>query len=243
MVWFPTPCHCLKNKYTLATICMILLCVCSVFTAGCMQGKPSQTSVQSPTPATPITSTRSLPLSLNLDPIVGSWKTSGTIYTTTIIFDVYGKTRQTFSDQPNVQFNGTWQVTGPNTYLVTQDNGQKSVWIFSPNSNIIFKQIAPQLTYSLYQGTDRTSQAVFSGVGDTIIPFTATESGMWAFTMNYTGQTNYIIWLTDDIGRRVALLANSVNSTTSIKTENLGLGKYYLDITAGGAWTIQVSPI
>jgi hypothetical protein len=152
---------------------------------------------------------------------------------------VNGRTQETYADQPSVVYNGTWQPEGYNTYLVTRDTGENTVWDYSPDSNIIYKQAAPSITYSLYQGAANAYTVALSGTGNRVVPFTATGAGLWAFTLVYSGQSNFIVWLTDSLGNRVALLANNINSCTVIKTQKLEEGKYYLNVTASGPWTIQ----
>ena len=72
-----------------------------------------------------------------------------------------------------------------------------------------------------------------------VVPFTASGTGLWVFTLDYSGQSNFIVWLTDSVGSRVALLANKIGTSSVISTQKLNAGKYYLDVNAGGPWTIQ----
>jgi hypothetical protein len=194
----------------------------------------------SATPATSaISSSRSLPVSLSLDPIDGAWRSPGPAYQFRIVFGLDGTTQETFANQPGVMFNGTWQLAGNNLYLVTRDNGLKTVWVYTPASTTIAKQSAPGITYSLYQGTASASSASFAGNGTIVVPFTATSTGPWAFTLGYTGQSNFIIWLTDSMGCRVALLVNKIGTSSVVSTQKLTAGRYYLDVNASGPWTIQ----
>ncbi len=80
-------------------------------------------------------------------------------------------------------------------YLVTRDTGDRTVWILSPDYSSIYKQSVPSVAYSLYQGADSASAATLSGIGNMVVPFTATGTGLWAFTLDYSGQGNYIVWL------------------------------------------------
>jgi Tol biopolymer transport system component len=150
-------------------------------------------------------------------------------------------TQETFANQPGVMYNGTWQPAGTNKYLVTRDNGSQTVWVYSPDTNTVAKQSAPGIIYSLYQGSTNASAAAFSGNGSTVIPFTAPSSGLWTFTLKYTGESNYIVWLTDSMGSRVALLANSIGTSSAVSAKKLSDGKYYLDVNASGPWTIQTT--
>jgi hypothetical protein len=74
-----------------------------------------------------------------------------------------------------------------------------------------------------------------------VVPFTATGTGLWTFTLNYAGGSNYIVWLTDSMGSRIALLANKIGTSSVTLTRQLSEGKYYLDVTAGGPWTVQAT--
>jgi hypothetical protein len=74
-----------------------------------------------------------------------------------------------------------------------------------------------------------------------VVPFTATESGLWVFTLHYSGQSNFIVWLQNNQGNRLALLANEIGIYSGMKPQTLDAGKYYLNVTASGPWTIQAS--
>ena len=178
----------LRNLQKTGYVFLIVLCIAVIFTAGCVDsGTTSAAPAPSVTPAaSAIASSRSLPASLSLDPIVGIWRSPGPAYQFGIAFDVHGETQETYANQPAVIYNGTWQLAGGNTYLVTRDTGEKTVWIYSPGSNTLCKQAVPGITYSLYQGVAgaNTSAAFFSGTGDMVIPFTATRTGRWVFTMS-----------------------------------------------------------
>ncbi len=208
--------HPLRNMQKTGFVFLIVLCISVILTAGCTN---AGTVVPAPAPTvTPVTSSiassRSLPASLSLDPIVGAWRSPGPVYQFRIVFGPDGTTQETFATQPGVMYNGTWQPAGTNLYLVTGDNGNKTVWVYSPDSNTLTKQSAPGIMYSLYQGTASASTAAFSGNRSMVIPFTATGTGLWAFTLNYSGQSNYIVWLTDSMGSRVALLANKIGTSS-----------------------------
>jgi len=236
-----------RNLQKTGYVFLIVLCIAVIFTAGCV-GSGTNSAASAPVPSTTpaastIASSRSLPVSLSLDPIVGIWRSPGPAYQFRIAFDVNGKTQETFANQPAVIYNGTWKLTGGNTYLVTRDTGEKMVWIYSPDSNTICKQAVTGITYSLYQGVAgaNTSAAFFSGTGDMVVPFTATGTGRWVFTMSYSGSGNYIVWLTDNLGSRLALLANGIGTYSGVSPRNLDTGKYYLNVTASGPWTIQAT--
>lgn len=81
----------------------------------------------------------------------------------------------------------------------------------------------------------------FSGNGDDVKSFTATGSGLKIFTLFHNGDRNFIVWLKDTSGDKVALLVNENGKYYDKKSETLSSGTYYLDITADGSWTIDIS--
>jgi hypothetical protein len=224
-------------------VCFIVLCISAILTAGCMESAQAGIATSSASPAADAAAalsscTRTLPGSLDLDPIAGTWRSPGQANQFRITFGLDGTTQETFSNQPGVSFNGTWVEAGDNQYIVTRDTGVKSVWIYAPDANTITKKTASGITYSLYQGTNSAGSVSFAGNGTTVVPFTVTSPGLWVFTLDHTGGGNYIVWITDSAGCRVALLANAIGTGTVTDTEKLGAGKYYLDVTAGGPWTV-----
>ena len=81
----------------------------------------------------------------------------------------------------------------------------------------------------------------FQGSGDDVQSFTATGDGMRIFSMSYSGDGNFAIWLKDSQGNDINLLANEIGSYNGKKSERLGPGTYYLDVTASGPWTITLA--
>lgn len=235
--------HLIRNLKKAGPGCLAVLCIGVMLTAGCLgAGTADMAAVAPPVvtaAAVSVSSARALPSSLALAPIVGTWRSPGPAYQFRIVFGPDGTTQETSANQPGVMYNGTWQSAGGNLYLVTRESGDKTVWVYSPSSNTLTKQSAPGITFSLYQGTTGGPAAALSGNGSMVVPFTATGTGLWTFTLNYTGESNYIVWLTDSMGSRVALLANKIGTSSVTSTRQLSEGKYYLDVTAGGPWTVQ----
>jgi len=246
----PSVCHHNYMERTGALV-LIVLCIVSVLAAGCMGAGTTHPSPAAAHALSPfVTPSGSPATKLSFDPIVGIWKSTGSTNQFQIVFDVNGKTQETDSSIPNVCYNGTWIPAGDNTYLVTRDTGKNTLWIHDVSANTIYKQEAPRIVYSLYQGTGTATgsptgtagpSAVLSGTGNMIIPFTATESGLWVFTLTYSGPSNFIVWLKDDQGNQLTPLANKIGMYSGTKTQSLNTGKYYLDVTASGPWTIRAS--
>lgn len=229
------------------SLVLAVLCVISILAAGCTDTGTTATAPAATDTLTPLTGSSG---GLSFDPIVGVWRSPGAIYKFEITFDVDGKTQETYSSVPNVFYNGTWMPVGDNTYLVTRDSGEKTIWIHDLSANTISKRDSPSIVFTLYQGVGRSAKsagsaagsvAVLSGTGDQVVPFTATSSGLWVFTLNYSGPSNFIVWLKDSQGKRMAVLANEIGTYSGVKPQKLDAGKYYLNVTASGPWTIQAA--
>jgi hypothetical protein len=100
----------------------------------------------------------------------------------------------------------------------------------------------PPLTASSLPETTPGS-SVYTGNGDDIRPFTIKEGGGLIITGVYSGDTNFIVRITDNDGKQVgSSLFNQTGSYTGRKIVNLAAGKYYLEIQAKGPWSIDLSP-
>lgn len=96
-------------------------------------------------------------------------------------------------------------------------------------------------TSSLPEPTQGTS--VYSGNGDDIRQFTVNKDGGYIITGVYSGDTNFIVRITDNDGKQVgSSLFNQTGSYTGKRIVNLAAGKYYLEIQAKGPWSIDLSP-
>jgi hypothetical protein len=83
--------------------------------------------------------------------------------------------------------------------------------------------------------------AQFRGYGNDIQSFNSTGTGRKFFTLTHDGKSNFAIVLEDERERYISLLVNEIGSYSGKKSANLTIGKYYLDITADGAWTIAIT--
>jgi hypothetical protein len=81
----------------------------------------------------------------------------------------------------------------------------------------------------------------FSGFGNNVQSFNSTGTGRKFFTMHHTGKSNFAITLKNENGKYISLLVNEIGSYSGKKSANLTIGKYYLDVTADGAWTIDIT--
>lgn len=106
----------------------------------------------------------------------------------------------------------------------------------TPSVKTIKTTLAPTAAQTLSQ-----SPSQFSGSGDDVVSFTATGTGLRVFTMSYTGKSNFAVWLQGSDGSKIDLLANTIDAYSGKKSVKITPGKYYLDVTASGPWTIGIS--
>ena len=87
----------------------------------------------------------------------------------------------------------------------------------------------------------QSKTTTFQGTGDDVQSFTANGDGIRIFTMSYSGSGNFAIWLKDSQGNEIDLLANEIGSYSGKKSNRLGPGTYYLDVTASGPWSVTLT--
>jgi hypothetical protein len=99
----------------------------------------------------------------------------------------------------------------------------------------------PLTTSSLPEATPGSS--MYTGNGDDIRPFTIKEGGGLIITGVYSGDTNFIVRITDNDGKQVGpSLFNQTGSYSGKRIVNLAAGKYFFEIQAKGPWSIDLSP-
>lgn len=84
----------------------------------------------------------------------------------------------------------------------------------------------------------------FSGQGHRAISPVQLDDGLTIVTLTHTGASNFAIWLLDSNGENVDLLVNEIgpfDGSTALRIEIAGA--YALDITADGAWTIEIEQL
>jgi len=64
--------------------------------------------------------------------------------------------------------------------------------------------------------------------------------GLAVFRMTHSGGSNFIVWLMNDRGEEVELLANEIGSFSGAVAVGVEAGNYLLDITADGPWTVRI---
>jgi hypothetical protein len=83
----------------------------------------------------------------------------------------------------------------------------------------------------------------FTGTGDDVPQFMYfKKKGLARFNMSHTGESNFAIWLYDENGKYVDLLANEIGNYNGSKAVRIPKkGVYLLDITADGSWSVSVN--
>ena len=84
----------------------------------------------------------------------------------------------------------------------------------------------------------------FSGIGATVTELFWLESGAVIFTLEHTGEHNFIVWLEDDAADPIELLANEIGAfsgSTSVHID--AAGWYMLDVEARGDWSIRAEQL
>ena len=107
----------------------------------------------------------------------------------------------------------------------------------SSNSPTGSPQVSLTSTQSLPGAADH-----LEGIGDTRQSFTVTESGIRVFTIDYQGEEPFTVELQDSQGTILEVLADEPGRYNGIMASDpLQTGTYYLDVTASGPWTIDIS--
>jgi hypothetical protein len=237
----------------------IVLLVAVLETAGCVSDDkntvvtPLQTTI-----APTIIVTTTVPTTIPIDPVIGVWRSTNSDI---ITFNQDGTLK---SDWAGIVDLGTWRKSGTNQYAYTYNKniGQlhpytkgetgESIfpYIYHPDTDTKTQDLQGSIAsywrdinapLSSSSGQTQSGATHLSGRGDDVQSFSATGSGLRIFSMSHTGSHNFAVVLKDGGGNYVTLLANEIGSYSGKKSERLTSGTYYLDITADGSWTIDIS--
>ena len=233
----------------------IVLFVAIVITAGCVSDNKNTVVTSTPTPVvtTPALTTiitTTVQTIISTDSIIGTWK-NGDGYT--MSFSTNGKAYFFIGDN----FEVSWKRIVDNQYIfwsaTQKPEDAKLSAIYFPETDTIkilnidkeyhrvsFSPISSP-TYSSHLLS--SSPTHFSGSGADVKSFTATGTGLRIFTISHTGSGKFAIWLKDSSGKEVAMLVNDIGSYSGKESVRLASGSYYLNITADGAWTIDISSL
>jgi len=230
-------------------IFFIILLMIILITAGCVS-EDNDTVVTSLkiTPAPTIIVKTTVPTIIPTDSIIGTWKNDDGY---TIAFSTNGKAYFFLGDN----FEVSWKRSVDNQYILwgatQKPEDAKLSAIYFPQTDTIHVltidkeyhrvSFSPTSSPAYSSHLLSSSPTHFSGTGDDVKSFTATGTGLRIFTISHTGSSKFAIWLKDSSGKDVALLLNEIGSYSGKKSERLTSGTYYLDITADGSWTIDIS--
>ncbi|MEU6729925.1 hypothetical protein ABZ917_40000 [Nonomuraea wenchangensis] len=92
--------------------------------------------------------------------------------------------------------------------------------------------------------TVTAAAATYRGEGDDVVRIPATSAPS-IVKATHQGESNFIVWALDSSGKQAALVANAVGDYKGTRAFNtIGTRKIRsLEVTADGAWTLQVLPI
>jgi len=96
-----------------------------------------------------------------------------------------------------------------------------------------------KISQPLISQTEDFSQISGSGpMGTSLYYF---DRGLAKFEMKFSGDGNFIVWLLDEYGNKVELLANEIGSFSGSTGAKIPSdGRYMLDIQADGNWAISL---
>jgi hypothetical protein len=82
-----------------------------------------------------------------------------------------------------------------------------------------------------------------SGSASDLKKFDTYISGAYIFTSTYSGEGNFIVRIKDSTGSSVDLAANAIGSYHGSKMVKLYADTYYVEVTANGPWSIDISSV
>lgn len=91
------------------------------------------------------------------------------------------------------------------------------------------------------QTATQSSPLTLSGTGQKVPEMFYLETGLKRFEMKHDGSSNFAVWLMDDQGNRIELLANEIGSFDGSKAVSItNSGTYLLDVEADGNWIVSI---
>lgn len=153
--------------------------------------------------------------------------------------DLPAHSRKTINVADTVPNN--WNVST----IVTVTSGES---VIAERAMYWSKEIAPPAPAPAPAPTPTPAPAYtydFSGSGNQATPLFGLQAGLTTFDITYSPSeemSNFIVWLKDQQGNDIDLLANETNAyrggrVISVATEN----NYLLNITASGPWTVHIA--
>lgn len=138
--------------------------------------------------------------------------------------------------------------TGQNIDLIANEigssNGSKAVGITSAGDYILNVQANGPWTVTITQprkSATRSAPLTLQGTGNQASELFTLGNGLRTFNMDYHGSNNFIVWLMDDQGNQVDLLANQIGNFNGSKAVGIPqTGTYLLNIQANGKWKVSI---
>lgn len=176
----------------------------------------------------------------------GTWENSGGNYYTITLQDGTSETyvlnlkaqklwNAKFTSIIYTPFNGdiekaTTTVLGASqTLAVTRASGAQQTTVAS-------------LTTPPPSGSSGGSHLInMTGSGDDVKKFTVAGTGLQVFRFTHDGDSDFMVWLKNSKGKLVALLVSEKGSYSGTTSRQLSAGVYYLEISADGTWSVQIS--
>lgn len=89
------------------------------------------------------------------------------------------------------------------------------------------------------RATEGTVRSPATGSGPTAVGPVSLEGGLTTLSLNHAGSSNFAVWLINNDGEQVDLLANEIGSFEGSKNVGVSAGVYWLDVEADGSWNIS----
>lgn len=138
--------------------------------------------------------------------------------------------------------------TGQNIDLIANEigssNSSKSVGITADGDYILNVEANGPWTVTITQPRKSATQSApltLQGTGNQASELFTLDNGLRMFNMDYHGSDNFIVFLMDDQGNRIDLLANQIGSFNGSKAVGISqTGTYLLNIEANGKWKVTI---
>lgn len=102
-------------------------------------------------------------------------------------------------------------------------------------------QTGGDIIASLKKPMEKQAETLFRGTGNDVQSFFVRGYGNSTFFLSYSGNGNFVVMLQDTRIKNVDLLANSAGTYKGKKSLPLDKGRYSVNVTASGPWSIIVT--
>lgn len=173
-----------------------------------------------------------------------------------IVFSGTGDKIITGVDLPEGLYKISLSHTGESNFIVVPYHGtgdRESSWsneignysgsvVFNEALNNGYLEVNADGNWTIsIQEVSGTCTSNFSGTGDYVSNFFTLPAGIQVVKMNYVGNSNFIVCVYDDTGRRYSSLANEIDSYSGEVIFNRASPdrKYCIEVVGEGSWTID----